>query len=1244
MANNFLISPQSGTFNDSKNVSLDINYLALDDITRIRIENVSNKVNVIFLDTKSEYFYLKKEQAKQNVKVNLNISPSSSQSIISLFVYVEREIDGEYKVFDIYSVIYYLKEESVSFPGGLNISPVFVGPQDSFGISISAEKNNKYIFSINDKRYIVLTNDTGKGSLSIQGNNFLEREEEEVVKRFPVYYYTDESNYTQKQFSGLHLHYLPASIKAAADEQATIDPRCSIVSETGWVVPEECLEPPEDTGTPCVTPNIPPGPPTKEEECGVDTIQQPSTCRISNTSSTLLYNGLTLHSFVSVDGDIKSTTEDGYNVPKVFISEDDTSLEVEVVAQRDVIVGPKQVQDNIDVYVDEDIWNLLDNFSDNDYRIIFNNAAFGYQSFSIVDKKIDEYRNLNILVVNIGGLGVEIDNFLFCVSAVIYRNSSISPGLSTSLPFVKNSLENNIPVVSASIGSNFDFVGNKEDSVVYVIAEAFIEERSQLFLYSFSIDVNFYILKSFGWKQLTFDGNNKNPKTIVDTVGNLHVFWESDRSGVYQVYYGVIGPSFISKGNSVLSSILDKHAELIQKEDKPYYYFDGALLVDALSDEYEIIPKYDTSALLDDNHWLLNSSSGANINTVISGNRLEDLNLTVNAFTDTALAFVVLEQDKITPNGEYDQYNYQIDFKMKMTLTQTDELLDEWTDQTLTSEEINSIFDTWKSKFTVEVDSDFSNTPVYRYLNNQFVLGRQDNIYDAIIPILGAYREDNPSSASNFEISFIENRDPEIVSNVRHFVLAIMLEKSVFKAVNAQYPFEYCSESGQTLTDCEGYLAEEKHVIYTGKAKLALLLKNDSIKASGDYDSEYTLVREFPQEFSIHNTHSFNVVVNYAKMYYEDAADYLDQFAHEEFSRFICSMKIRMDSEPIFSESFATDLSDKHRKFDIAFGVPDGGGYVADKMIPNKLSIYDSIETTFDFTSIFITSPTLEFDSQIVTVPSLICDQDDLFTYDNNNKDESSSVSFFTNFNLLSMAFNDDGNRFLNPSVLLGSDDLFLQVPLTFEGVNVSPSVSLGKCNDIHLVWQSNRDKYWNIYYSNSVKKGLPFRFETKITNTESNSIVPSVSVNQNGNRMVVWHDNRNGNFEIFSARSLEGYSCTKEKCKSDLFDNFGEDIETCSLTFDFSPSITGLHHFKIEFYSDNTLKKLFKYISTEDSTDGWSVNNSDFSDLCVIVDSVCSGIMLQLGSSVTVIYDVQNTDGIFDKILYYKLVSVLQE
>jgi len=199
---------------------------------------------------------------------------------------------------------------------------------------------------------------------SIQGNNFLEREEEEVVKRFPVYYYTDESNYTQKQFSGLHLHYLPASIKAAADEQATIDPRCSIVSETGWVVPEECLEPPEDTGTPCVTPNIPPGPPTKEEECGVDTIQQPSTCRISNTSSTLLYNGLTLHSFVSVDGDIKSTTEDGYNVPKVFISEDDTSLEVEVVAQRDVIVGPKQVQDNIDVYVDEDIWNLLDNFSD----------------------------------------------------------------------------------------------------------------------------------------------------------------------------------------------------------------------------------------------------------------------------------------------------------------------------------------------------------------------------------------------------------------------------------------------------------------------------------------------------------------------------------------------------------------------------------------------------------------------------------------------------------------------------------------------------------------------------------------------------------------------------------------------------------------------------------------------------------------------------------------------------------------
>tara|TARA_Y100000310_G_scaffold308873_1_gene352434 strand:+ start:25614 stop:29348 length:3735 start_codon:yes stop_codon:yes gene_type:complete len=1243
MISNFAINPQSGTIEDSRNISLKINYWTEEGDVRVRIENVANKENVTFLSDNSEYLYLNKDKLAEEIKLNLNIPSHSSQSAISLFVFLEKKEAEEYKVFDIQPLVYNLKEESIDFPGDLNISPAFVGPKDSFRVSVDSKGNDKYIFSINDKRYIVLTNEKGAGSLNIKGNDFLDRkEDEESIKRFPVYYYSNESNYTQKIFSGIHVHYLPAGIKAAADEQVTVDPRCTIISETGWVVPEECLEPPEPPEPPGIIPSIPPGPPTKDSECDIDTVTSSVSCRISNSDSTLLPSGLTFHSFVSVDSSVVNRDSNEYNISRVFVSKDDTSLNVRAIAQRDVIVGPKGIAENFSIYVDDDIWNQLDNFDTSSYKIIFNNATFGYQSFDIIEKTTDPYRNLNILVADFGTLGIAIDNFLFCISAIIYKDTPIVPTFSEKLPYIEDTDENPIPVISASIGSNPDFVGVSRDNIVYVVAEAFVNGASQLYFYSFTADHDFYLGDNFGWKQLTENGNNKNPKVVVDTTGTLHVFWESDRSGVYQIYYGVLGPSFISKGNAVLSSILDKHAELLQEEEKPYYYFDGKLLVSAISNEYEVIPKYDTGDLLDDNQWSLHSSDDAVINTTARGNRLEDLNLTVNAFTDNAMAFVSLEQGVLTPNGEYDQYNYEINFNLQTALSQTNGVLYGWDDQTFTEDELDIIYNEWRSKFALEIDDDFSNVPVYTFENNQFNIGRSDNIYDAIIPILGSYGETNPSSASNFEIRFIRDSFSGELSNVRHFVLGVMLEKTVFKAVNSQYPFEYCSETGQTLTDCEGYITEEKHCVYTGKAKMVLLLKNDSIKTSEDDDSEYTLVREFPEEFSIHELHTIKVMVNYAKMYYEDAADYLDQFAHEEFSRFICSIKIIMDEYPIFGESFVTDLSDRYRKFDIGFGVPAGGSYLADKMIPNKLSIYDNIQTTFDFTNVSITSPTLEFDSQIVTVPTQINDQDDLFTYDNNHNDESSSVSFSTNFSLLSMAFDDDRNVFLNPSISEIIDDLFLQVPLTFEGTNMSPSVTLGKCNDVHLVWQSNRGRYWDVYYANSVKKGLPFRLETQITNTESNSIMPSVSVNQNGNRMIVWHDNRNGGFEVFAARSLEGYPCTKEKCKSDLFDSFGEDIETCSLTFYYSATSTGIYHFKIEFYSDNNLNNLFKSISTEKSTTGWKIDGTDFSDLCVTTNSTCDGVSLQAGLQRIVTYDVQNVDGVFDKILYYKLVGIV--
>jgi PGF-pre-PGF domain-containing protein len=82
------------------------------------------------------------------------------------------------------------------------------------------------------------------------------------------------------------------------------------------------------------------------------------------------------------------------------------------------------------------------------------------------------------------------------------------------------------------------------------------------------------------------------------------------------------------------------------------------------------------------------------------------------------------------------------------------------------------------------------------------------------------------------------------------------------------------------------------------------------------------------------------------------------------------------------------------------------------------------------------------------------------------------------------------------------------------------PSIALNGSN-IHVVWEDNRDGNYEIYYKNSTDAGVTWSSDVRLTNNASSSGGPVIAVNGN-NLHVVWDDNRDGNYEIYYKNSTD--------------------------------------------------------------------------------------------------------------------------
>ena len=156
----FLITPQYGSRDQSKNVSFKIDGLVNANGLRIKLENATCKTNVIVDGIKENYIEVEKGKTFLEGVVDLNMAEPCSQSMITIFANIAEEIeDGSFKVVEISPSAYHIQPKKIiSFSRSLELTNPFLNKNEICGIKIDTENNKRFIFSINDRRFSIITN------------------------------------------------------------------------------------------------------------------------------------------------------------------------------------------------------------------------------------------------------------------------------------------------------------------------------------------------------------------------------------------------------------------------------------------------------------------------------------------------------------------------------------------------------------------------------------------------------------------------------------------------------------------------------------------------------------------------------------------------------------------------------------------------------------------------------------------------------------------------------------------------------------------------------------------------------------------------------------------------------------------------------------------------------------------------------------------------------------------------------
>ena len=414
---NIILNPQSGTPQSSKSISFSLEGIDV-DVYRVRVENTTCKVAALVKN------YI---QSGRNCsgELDIRIGENTTESAFSLFFIIEvpTQDGSKWKIHDIYPSIFNLIEQKVSFNGSLNVNPLFIGPSDIGSITIKIEKSEKIIFSINNKKLNIYTDNNGEGSVHFTGKDIFLNHFKNDVNKYPVYYYLSDDNYVSKRFSGIYITALPQTISM----HASADPRCDPTNEAyiingTWVQPTECptdgpdpIEPDvdgPDVGEPTKPPiDIPSS--CKESSNILDTSE---ICHIHNHSIALLDNGQVAHAYTYVDKSITDPANVRYNKNRVVVTVNNSSVDVQIIAIQDISVASKTAGGQFHLYVTEDLFNLLgivEDISGSDIVVTLYDKTIGYNKIRIIERTIDEYTASYVLIGEMENDNLEIKGWIF---------------------------------------------------------------------------------------------------------------------------------------------------------------------------------------------------------------------------------------------------------------------------------------------------------------------------------------------------------------------------------------------------------------------------------------------------------------------------------------------------------------------------------------------------------------------------------------------------------------------------------------------------------------------------------------------------------------------------------------------------------------------------------------------------------------------------------------------------------------
>ena len=841
------------------------------------------------------------------------------------------------------------------------------------------------------------------------------------------------------------------------------------------------------------------------------------------------------------------------------------------------------------------------------------------------------------------------------------------------------------PILNISVATNLYYYKKHDDNIVnyeyyyvYLIAQCVVDGDDQLFLYSLkcpsswtgatnSIGGTGYDnseVEESGWTLITTDGKNKNAKAIVDRYNTLHIFWESDRigDGLYQVYYGSMGVNNILSNITATTSVFEKFVNIQNNGTDSFDYI--------TENPYTFSAVAPTPVDLK-----VAIRSELNGGTVTKSDEYTAA-ISANVVDDQAMLWYSVYQDNNSTlfTSDFFSLSYQLNFKLKVNSissikTDTDDYTSVFYTTGINNEEILELFKNWFLTWGVnynQYDETFSNIMELASADsiNRFRLSNSGFIYDTIIPLVGSYS--NPAILDIVDDSIGPYNDYdeqfEVVlgkdgSNVKDYFIGLCPERVVFKAENAETFETFCARNSYTIEEgMVAYRPEIIQTVYTGKYKLSVYIKKSNQYYYEKDKNCYEVFKEISEPFLLNSDVQFRVFMNYSRLFAEtnsilNGLSYYSRYATNYYEPvdFVGSMIIFVEDKLQFAKSFISKFDNLYYgstadpysgyfSFEIGFGVPSGGYIRTGDLIPSSLNVFEPVNIDYSLSEISVGPGSFVVNSEFIK--------------------NNSTTSFITDTMIVNEGILTDAQYFSEYCDLLElgtSKSLMSEIPLTIEGINRSADVCLDWYNRLYYVWESNRDTYWNIYYSNmGLSVASMFSEDIKITNTDSQSLKPSISVNRNSGKIILWHDNRLGNkFQIFGAISMPNETSPESDMMFNLLQEVIDPYSTDDPYMPYNPNdpydpylgyyvpsevvfsaVAGSGSesigFTLDFYSDKTQLTLVKSISSIDNPYRWSYNGKQF--------GLNGAVLLDSYETATIVYDASRDIDLFGQLLYVNI------